>query len=142
MTERLELLLCDLESPEGARIPVEEVRARDATGSFAILPGHADFVACLVPSLVEWREPGGRRAFAGVPGGILRVVGGRCVEILGRRVYRGDSAAAVASSLADAMHRDSAAAEGARHAIDRLEAEIVGNLVRRKSGPQSGTASP
>lgn len=133
MSALLDLVLCDLDVPSGPALPAREVRARDATGSFSIRPGHADFVACLVPSILEWTLANGRKSFAGVPGGILRVADGRRVDILGRRIYRGSSIADVATELQSAMRRDSASAAQARQILDRLEAELVGNLVGRKS---------
>lgn len=141
MKNLLELILCDLETPAGAGVPVREVIACDATGSFAVRPGHADLVASLVPSIVEWTDASGGKAFAGVPGGILRVSGRGRVEILGRRVYRGRTLDEVAASLGEAMRRDSATAADARRALDQLEAELVSNLIRRKSA-FAGSGAP
>jgi F-type H+-transporting ATPase subunit epsilon len=38
---------------------VVAVRAEDQSGSFGILPGHADLLTVLVPSVVRWRTTNG-----------------------------------------------------------------------------------
>ena len=54
---------------------VVSVRAEDASGSFGILPGHADFLTSLAPSVVRWRRRDGRAAF--LRGAGRRAVGQR-----------------------------------------------------------------
>lgn len=139
MNGGLSLVLRDLAEPEAAPIGVRLVRARDATGAFAIQPGHADLVAALVPSLVEWIADDGGAHFAGVPGGVLRVSNGDAVEILARRLYTGDTPAEIATKLRRARENERQADDERRHALDRLEAEIAGQLVRRLApAPQTG----
>ena len=50
---------------------VAHVRAEDETGAFGILPGHADFVTALTPSVVSWRDADGREGHCAVRGGVL-----------------------------------------------------------------------
>ena len=54
---------------------VVSVRAEDASGSFGILPGHADLITVLTPSVVAWRHVG-RPAWL-VRGAWRRAVGAR-----------------------------------------------------------------
>lgn len=131
MRRGLSLMLRDLAAPDAAPIGVRLVRARDASGAFAIQPGHADLVAALVPSLVEWVAADGGTHFAGVPGGVLRVSNGDAVEILARRLYAGDTPGDVARTLRRARESEVQVDEERRRSLDRLEAEIAGHLVRR-----------
>ena len=56
---------------------VVSLRAEDATGSFGILPGHADFLTSLAISVVTWRSSGGTPQFCAVRRGVLSIVGGQ-----------------------------------------------------------------
>jgi F-type H+-transporting ATPase subunit epsilon len=134
MTDTLELALLSPVMPDIATRHATHVAARDASGSFAILPGHADFVAALVPCLLEWTDATGAVQYVGVPGGILRTTGGKRVEVMARRHYAGDSPASVAASLRGDMSNARDADDMRRQALDRLEAEIAGQLARRLAG--------
>lgn len=131
MSGTLELTLLSPVEPDIAARHATRVTARDTSGSFTVLPGHADFVAALVPCLLEWTDATGTIHYAGVPGGILRVAGGNRVEVMARRHYTGDSPASVASALRGDMGSARAADDMRRLALDRLEAEIAGQLARR-----------
>lgn len=143
MKRQLSLVLRDLAEPDAAPIDVRLVRARDASGAFAIQPGHADLVAALVPSLVEWVAVDGGTHFTGVPGGVLRVSNGDAVEILARRLYAGDTPGDVARALRRARDGERQADEDRRRSLDRLEAEIAGHLVRRlTTAPKAEGTAP
>ena len=55
---------------------IVSLRAEDTTGSFGILPGHADFLTALAISVLSWRHANGRAGYCAVHGGVLRVQGG------------------------------------------------------------------
>jgi len=131
MSGMLELALRSPVEPDIAARAATRVTARDASGSISILPGHADFVAALVPCLLEWTDIAGTDHYVGVPGGILRIAGGKRVEVMARRHYAGDSPASVAAALRGDMGHARDADETRRQALDRLEAEIAGQLTRR-----------
>ena len=130
MSGTLELALLSPIEPDVDTRHATRVTARDASGSFAILPGHADFVAALVPCLLEWTDSVGTIHYVGVPGGILRTDGAR-VEVLARRHYAGASPASVAAILRDDMDSARDADDTRRQVLGRLEAEIAGQLARR-----------
>lgn len=69
---------------------VAAIRAEDASGSFGILDGHADFLTALEISVVSWRERDGRPGYCAVHNGILTVSGGRQVAIATREGHVGD----------------------------------------------------
>jgi F-type H+-transporting ATPase subunit epsilon len=60
---------------------VASLRAEDASGSFGILPSHADLLTMLTPSVVRWRTVAGHTGFCAVKGGVLTVSQGRRVAI-------------------------------------------------------------
>lgn len=68
---------------------VSAVRAEDATGSFGILNGHADFLTALEISVISWREPDGRAGYCAVRGGILTVSHGTDVSVATREAHVG-----------------------------------------------------
>ncbi len=53
--------------------PAVSLRAVDASGSFGILPGHADFLTRLAVSVVTWTTPESAPQFCAVRGGALTV---------------------------------------------------------------------
>lgn len=63
---------------------VAAIRAEDATGSFGILNGHADFLTALDISVVSWRDMEGRAGYCAVRNGILTVRSHRAL----RQAYR------------------------------------------------------
>lgn len=66
------------------------VHAEDASGSFGILPGHADFLTALAVSVVAWRDTDGHVGYCAVRNGILTVSGGNDVAIATREAHVGD----------------------------------------------------
>lgn len=68
---------------------VARLRASDASGSFGILPGHADFLTRLAISVVTWVTPDGAARFCAVRGGALTVRAGK-VAIATREAVTGD----------------------------------------------------
>ena len=63
---------------------VVSVRARDESGGFGILKGHADFLTALTISVISWTTSDGGERFAAVRRGVLRVRGGDEVSIATR----------------------------------------------------------
>lgn len=68
------------------------LRAMDASGSFGILPGHADFLTRLSVSVVSWTAPDGVPHYCAVRGGALTVRAGH-VAIATREAVTGDDLA-------------------------------------------------
>jgi len=67
------------------------LRAGDATGSFGILPGHADFLTSLAISVVSWESSNGMRHYCAVRRGVLSVAGGQDIAIATREAIPGDN---------------------------------------------------
>ncbi|MCF8485019.1 MAG: F0F1 ATP synthase subunit epsilon [Rhodobacteraceae bacterium] len=69
--------------------PAISLRAVDDSGSFGILPGHADFLTRLSISVVTWTAQDGTTHYCAVRGGALTVRGGK-VAIATREAVVGD----------------------------------------------------
>ena len=67
------------------------LRADDATGSFGILPGHADFLTSLAISVVSWESSNGMRHYCAVRRGVLSVANGKDIAIATREAAPGDN---------------------------------------------------
>ncbi|MFT3721404.1 F0F1 ATP synthase subunit epsilon [Pseudorhodoferax sp.] len=106
------------------------LRARDASGSFGVLPGHADLLTVLVPSVVRWREAGGAERFCAVRGGVFTMAGGTHAAIACRQAVLGDQLAALPSDVAAANAEQADVDRRARVAQMQLHARAVRQLMR------------
>ena len=70
---------------------VVAVRAEDESGCFGILPGHADLLTALTPSVVRWRTAAGAARFCAVRGGVFTVSMGHRVSVASREAIVGRS---------------------------------------------------
>ncbi|MFP3182428.1 MAG: F0F1 ATP synthase subunit epsilon [Paraburkholderia sp.] len=109
---------------------VVALRAEDETGSFGILPGHADFLTVLVPCVIRWHGAGQAPHFCAVEGGVLRVADGHSVTIACRDGIRGDTLVALQAGIEAARAKRLDAARRARVEQTRLHAQAVRQLLR------------
>lgn len=71
-------------------LAVASVRAEDASGSFGILAGHVDFLTVLPACVLRWRLPDGVQRFCAIRSGLLRVSGGKMVDVACREGVLGE----------------------------------------------------
>ena len=116
---------------------VEAIRAEDETGSFGILPGHADFLTVLVTSVVSWKLSGGREHVAALRGGTLRVHGGNRVEIATRQAVDEASLAKLGPAVLDKLFQEEETVKEERVSTTALQAAAIRSLQRylRSSRP-------
>jgi len=112
---------------------VASVRAEDASGSFGILPGHADLITALAPSVVTWRGPGGTPRYCAVQRGVLSVRGGQEVAIATRQAEIGDNLAALEQAVLARLHEAQDAERRARVAATKLHTAAIREIVRALS---------
>jgi F-type H+-transporting ATPase subunit epsilon len=93
---------------------IVHLRAENTTGPFGILPGHADFLTVLVPSVVSWRDEQGAERSIAVCGGVLEV-SGDLIAIATPEAVPGDDG-------------------------HRLETEVIARLMRRQEEDQDPRA--
>jgi F-type H+-transporting ATPase subunit epsilon len=114
------------------------VRAEDATGHFGILPGHADFLTVLEPSVVTWRDAAGREHFVAIRGGILTVREGRLVEVVTREAVADDDLTVLREAVV-AHLRDEAQVEARERAhAGRLHLAFIRQMTRYLQTTPSG----
>lgn len=110
---------------------VLSLRAEDASGSFGILPGHADFLTSLAISVITWQPRGGPRRWCAVRRGLLSVTAGRDIAITTREAVPGGDIATLASTVLDRF-RAEAEAERTEHADSmRLQLAAIRRIVGR-----------
>ncbi len=109
---------------------VGSLRAEDLSGSFGVLPGHADLLTVLPPSVVRWTKRGEAQRFCAVSGGVLTVSGGDRVSIACRRGTVGDDLAALEAAVAAQRSAELDADRRARVEQTRLHARALRQLMR------------
>ena len=109
---------------------VVAVRAEDQSGSFGILPGHADLLTVLVPSVLHWRTGDGAARFCAVRGGVFTVASGRDVAVACREGVVGDSLDDLEAKVRAVRAQELEADRKARVEQVRLHALAVRQLVR------------
>ncbi len=109
---------------------VAAVRAEDESGSFGILPGHADLLTALVPSVVRWRTADGSTHFCAVRGGVFTVSVGRNVSVACREGVLGDSLEDLEAKVRTLRAQQIEADRKARVEQVRLHALAVRQLLR------------
>jgi F-type H+-transporting ATPase subunit epsilon len=120
---------------------VVALRAEDQSGSFGVLPGHADLLTALVPSVVRWRTVDGAAGFCAVRGGVFAISGGRNVSLACREGVVGDSLDALEANVRTVRARQLEADRKARVEETRAHALAVRQLVRYLR-PNPASAAP
>jgi F-type H+-transporting ATPase subunit epsilon len=117
---------------------VVSVRAEDASGGFGILPGHADLLTMLIPSVLRWHTASGAAKFCAIQGGVLTVSSGARVAIACREAIVGDALEALEGEVRTARAHQLEADRRARVEQTRIHAAAVRQLVRYLR-PERGT---
>jgi F-type H+-transporting ATPase subunit epsilon len=109
---------------------IVSLRAEDASGSFGILPGHADLLTVLAVSVLSWRQADGRQRFCALRGGIMTVRGGREIAIATREGRLGDSAEALERTVLAEFLAAVDAERTQRVAEAQMQLRVVRQVVR------------
>ncbi len=109
---------------------VLSIRAQDASGSFGLLPGHADFLTSLTVSVVSWRGAVGRRRYCAVRRGVLSASGGRNVAIATREAVAGDDLATLDQTVLARFREESEAEKSERVDSTRLHLAAIRQIMR------------
>jgi F-type H+-transporting ATPase subunit epsilon len=117
------------------------VRAEDQSGSFGILPGHADLLTALAPSVVRWRTADGATHFCAVRGGVFTVSAGHNVAVACREGVLGDSLEELEAKVRAVRAQQTEADRKARVEQVRMHALAVRQLLRYLR-PSPVTAAP
>jgi F-type H+-transporting ATPase subunit epsilon len=116
-------------------------RAEDESGSFGILPGHADLLTALVPTVVCWRTADGSTHFCALRGGVFTVSAGHNVAVACREGVLGDSLEDLEAKVRAVRAQQTEADRKARVEQVRMHALAVRQLLRYLR-PSPVTAAP
>lgn len=120
---------------------VTSVRAEDATGSFGILSGHADFLTSLAITVVRWTGGDAVRRYCAVRRGVLTVAAGHDVSIATREAIVGDDLATLDQAVLAQFHADIEAEREEHFESTRLQLSAIRQIVShlRPSGRAGGS---
>ena len=114
------------------------VRAEDASGSFGVLPGHADFLTSLAISVVDWKRQDGSRHYCAVRRGMLSVSGGKEVAVATREAIAGDDLATLDTTVLDHFRADAEQERGERFEAIQLQLNAIRRIVSQLGSSGSG----
>jgi F-type H+-transporting ATPase subunit epsilon len=118
---------------------VRAVRAEDESGSFGVLPGHADFLTTLALSVVAWRDAAGELRYCAVRRGIFSVAGGDDVRVATREAHVGDDIDELEKVVLAGYRAQTEAERRASTAATRLRMQAIRRIAGLlKSGKASG----
>jgi len=109
---------------------LRSLRAEDMSGAFGVLPGHANLLTVLPPSVVRWTRSGEATRYCALSGGVLTVSGGDRVAIACRRGTVGDDLAALEAAVAAERSAELDADRRARVEQTLLHARALRELMR------------
>lgn len=113
---------------------VRSVRAEDASGSFGILEGHADFLTALTISVISWCDAAGGAGYCAVRNGILSVSGGKEIAVATREGVVGDSLATLESTVLARYREQGDAERTQRTAFTKLRMKAIRRIVEALRG--------
>jgi F-type H+-transporting ATPase subunit epsilon len=119
---------------------VRAIRAEDASGSFGILSGHADFLTSLAISVVRWIGADGSLRYCAVRRGVLSVAGGRDVAVATREAITGDAFASLGDAVLDRFRADTEAERAEHVESTRLQLTAIRQIMRHLRADGQGEA--
>jgi F-type H+-transporting ATPase subunit epsilon len=118
------------------------LRAEDATGSFGILPRHADFLTSLAISIVSWQSENETQHYCAVRGGVLSIDAGRDIAIATREAVAGDDLATLDQTILGRFRADIETERTERVESTRLQLNAIRQIVSHLgSGARAGGGS-
>lgn len=109
---------------------IVSIRAEDESGSFGILPGHADFLTALTVSVVSWHGIERPRQFCAVRRGVLSVTAGNEVAIATRAAVVSDDLGRLEHVILAQFREDIEAERTARTESLQLQMQAIRQIVR------------
>lgn len=106
------------------------LRAEDASGSFGILPRHADFLTSLVISVVSWKSTDGTRHYCAVRRGVLSVTAGRDIAIATREAVTGNDLATLDQTVLGRFRADIETERTEHVESTRLQLNAIRQIMR------------
>ncbi len=117
---------------------VVAVRAEDATGSFGILPHHADFLTSLAISVVSWESGDTTRHYCAVRRGVLTVRSGHDIDVATREAVPGDDLATLDETVLARFRADIETERMEHIESTRLHLNAIRQIMRQLRPDQRG----
>jgi len=117
ITTPLEVIVSD--------VRILSLRAEDASGSFMILPHHADFMTVLGISVVSWRDSKNKLHYCAMSKGILIMTGGHNLSIASREAVMGHDLVDLKEHILKQFSATEALESKTRLSQERLQAETI-----------------
>lgn len=114
---------------------IAAMRAEDASGSFGLLPGHADLLTVLEPSVLRWRDGDGMLRYCAHSGGVMTVTNGRDVAIACREGVIGTDLDRLREDVLRMREANLDADRRTRVEDTRMHARAVRQLMRQLEEP-------
>lgn len=109
---------------------VVSLRAEDASGSFGILKGHADFLTVLAVSIIRWRSKDQSERYCALRQGVLTVKSGNEVMVATRQAVVGPDLEQLESAVLSRFRLSAEEEEIARSDAARLELAAIRRIIR------------
>jgi F-type H+-transporting ATPase subunit epsilon len=118
------------------------LRAEDASGSFGVLSGHADFLTSVTISVVTWTGADGVRRYCAVRRGVLSVTAGREIAIATREAVPGDDLATLDQTVLGRFRADIETERTEHVESTRLQLNAIRQIMRHlRPGQRSSAGS-
>ena len=130
----MRLLITDPAAVVADELDVASIRAEDDSGGFGVLPGHADFLTTLVPSIVSWRAKDGKERYCAVGRGILTVRGGSEVLVSTREAHLGDDLQQLETIVLSHYRAEAEEERAASTTAARLRIQTIRQIVQSLRG--------
>jgi F-type H+-transporting ATPase subunit epsilon len=114
------------------------LRAEDESGSFGILPGHADFLTALPVSVITWTGSGHARRYCALRGGLLTVTGGTDIAIATREAVVGTDLATLDQTVLIHFRADIDSERAEHFQATRLQLDAIRQIVSHLRPPGPG----
>ena len=105
------------------------LRAEDASGSFGILPHHADFLTSLNICVLDWKRRDGTRHYCAVRRGVLAVSGGSEIAVATREAIAGDALATLENVVITRFRSEIEAERTARVESTQLQLNAIRQIM-------------
>jgi len=126
----MKLILTSLGTFVAVEDDVISLRAEDASGSFGILPGHADLLTVLDVGVATWRTAKGEEKHCAIRRGVLRVAGGDTIEVAAREAIVDNDLEHLESTVLTEFRARDEAERTTRTESRRLELQALREIMR------------
>lgn len=116
------------------------LKAEDSSGSFGILPHHADFITSLSVSVMSWKSNDQKQHYCAVRGGALSVLAGQGVVVTTREAVPSDNMAKLEETVLSKFRSDIELEREEHSESARLQINAIRRIMNHLQTNRSSTA--